>query len=87
MLRAALAMAAGARARTSTRSRNHRCAAHPPVDSYPATVNVTGYTGATAVTVKSYGIGATDVTTTTAAGTGTAVTVTVPPYSLTALVF
>jgi hypothetical protein len=55
--------------------------------SYPTTVNVAGYTGGTTVTVKSYGIGATDVTTTTTTGTGTVVTVTVPPYSLTALVF
>lgn len=58
-----------------------------PATSYPTTVNVAGYTGGTTVTVKSYGIGASDVTTTTATGTGTAVTVTVPPYSLTALVF
>jgi len=58
-----------------------------PTMTYPVTVNVSGYTGGTAVSTYTYGIGSTDVVTGTITGTGARVTCSVAPYSLTALIF
>jgi len=58
-----------------------------PTQPTQTTLTVSGYTGGTSVTVKSFGIGSSDVTTSTITGTGTSVTLSVPAYSLTALIF
>jgi len=58
-----------------------------PTTTYPVTVNVSGYTGGSAVTTHTYGIGSTDVAASSLTGTGTVVTCTVAPYSLMALVW
>jgi len=59
-----------------------------PTQTTPVTLNTGGYgTGSTSVAVTSFGIGSVDVATSTITGSGTGVRLSVPPYSLTALVF